>query len=156
DGIITITINRPDKLNAINKQVMDDLNRVMDEVINHADIKAAIITGAGTKAFVAGADISEFVGLNVNEGTALARTGQQVFLKIEELLDKVKSILQTILSKAPLAISHCIQAANAVFDKEKNGFDVELKAFGECFGTEDMKEGSTAFLERRKASFKGK
>ena len=64
DGISTITINRPDKLNAINKTVMDELSKAVDEVYNNTAIRAAIITGSGSKAFVAGADISEFLGLS--------------------------------------------------------------------------------------------
>ncbi|MEO6328394.1 MAG: enoyl-CoA hydratase-related protein [Ginsengibacter sp.] len=83
DCIFTITINRPDKLNAINKQVMSDINAVMDEVYNNTDIRSVIITGAGTRAFVAGADISEFTKLNESEGMALAKYGQDVFFKIE-------------------------------------------------------------------------
>ena len=83
DGIFTITINRPDKLNAINKQVMADINAVMDEVYNNKEIRSVIITGAGTKAFVAGADISEFTALNEAEGMAIAKYGQDVFFKIE-------------------------------------------------------------------------
>ena len=64
--------------------------------------------------------------------------------------------MQTITAKAPLAISRCIQAANAVFDHTKNGYEVELEAFGDCFDTADMKEGTAAFLEKRKANFTGK
>lgn len=60
-----------------------------------------------------------------------------------------------INSKAPVAVAKCIEAANAVFDESKNGFEVEVNAFGDCFATEDMKEGTTAFLEKRKAIFKG-
>ncbi len=248
NGIYTITINRADKLNAINKEVMHDLDTAADEVIRNKEIKAAIITGSGAKAFVAGADISEFKGLSVSEGMDIAKFGQAVFFKIEnatkpivaavngfalgggcelamachfrvasenakfgqpevnlglipgyggtqrlvhlvgkgralemlmtgnmidaatalqyglvnyvvkdeELLDKTKTILKTIISKAPLAISRCIAAANAAYDPQKNGYDIELKAFGECFGTEDMKEGAAAFLEKRKADFKGR
>ncbi len=247
-GIFTITINRPDKLNALNKTVMQDLSGAVDEVYHNPEIRSAIITGAGAKAFVAGADISEFVGLTVEEGKALAKKGQDIFFKIEnspkpiiacvngfalgggcelamschfrlaaenakfgqpevnlglipgyggtqrltqligkgralelllsgglidaatalqyglvnyvltqeELLNKAKTILQTINSKAPLAVANCISAANAVFDNNKNGYETELEAFGACFGTEDMKEGTAAFLEKRKAEFKGR
>ena len=60
NGIFTITINRPDKLNALNNAVFVDLNKAIDEVYSNDAIKSVIITGAGAKAFVAGADISEF------------------------------------------------------------------------------------------------
>ena len=247
DGILIITINRPDKLNAINSQVMTDINNAVQEVYDNHDIRSAIITGAGVKAFVAGADISEFSGLSVEEGKAVAQKGIDTFFKIEnspkpiiaavngfalgggcelamachfriagdnakfgqpevnlglipgyggtqrlvqligkgraiemlisgniidadkalqyglvnavvpadELLDKAKSILAVINTKAPLAIAKCIEAANAVFNETKNGYDIELQGFADCFGTEDLKEGSTAFLEKRKPVFKG-
>lgn len=246
NGIFTITINRPDKLNALNKDVMSDLDKVMDEVESNRDIKAVIITGSGQKGFVAGADISELVGLSGEEGKSLAKKGQDIFFKIEnaskpvvaavngfslgggcelamachfriaadnakfgqpevnlglipgyggtqrlvqligkgralellmtgnmidaktawqyglvnhvvpqeELLTKTKSILETITGKAPLAISRCITAANAAYSE--NGYKQELDAFGESFETEDMKEGTAAFLEKRKAVFQGK
>lgn len=247
NGILTVTINRPDKLNAINQQVMDDLDLLTNEIETNPEIKAVIITGAGEKAFIAGADIREFTGLTGGEGMDIARKGQQVFFKIEncskpivaavngfalgggcelamachfrvasenakfgqpevnlglipgyggtqrlvqligkgralellmtgnmidaktalqyglvnyvvplpELMIKTLSLVETIIAKAPLAISKCISAANAVFDG-RNGYDVELEAFGECFETEDMKEGATAFLEKRKATFRGR
>ncbi|MCU7548735.1 enoyl-CoA hydratase-related protein [Chitinophagaceae bacterium LB-8] len=246
--ILTITINRPDKLNALNKTVMSELESAITEFESNPEAKAAIITGAGPKSFVAGADISEFVGLSSAEGMELARTGQNIFFRIEncskpimaavngfalgggcelamachfriasdaakfgqpeinlgimpgyggtqrlvqligkgrafemlmtgnmigattalqyglvnhvfnseELLDKAKSILSLITTKAPLALSRIITAANAVFDQSRNGYNVEVEAFGECFNTEDMKEGTSAFLEKRKPVFKGK
>jgi enoyl-CoA hydratase len=83
NGIFIITINRPDKLNALNQQVMSDLNEVMNEVYANTEIKSVIITGAGPKSFVAGADISEFIGASVEEGMALAKKGQDIFFKIE-------------------------------------------------------------------------
>ena len=247
-GIFTITINRPDKLNALNKEVMQDLDTVLQEVENEASIKAVILTGSGNKAFVAGADISEFNGLSSSEGRVLAKRGQDIFFRIEnaskpivaavngfalgggcelamachfrvasdnakfgqpevnlglipgyggtqrlvqligkgraleflmtgnmidaqtafnlglvnyvvpqdELLPKTTALLQTIASKAPKAIAHCIAAANAVFNPAKNGFEEEIKAFGECFDSGDMKEGTAAFLEKRKPVFTGK
>ncbi|MEJ7827416.1 MAG: enoyl-CoA hydratase-related protein [Segetibacter sp.] len=247
NNILTITINRPDKLNALNKLVMEELSKAIDEVYTDDEIRSVIITGAGAKSFVAGADISEFVGLSVDEGKALAEKGQQIFMKIEnspkpviaavngfalgggcelamachfriasdnanfgqpevnlglipgyggtqrlvqligkgraiemllsanmidastalkyglvnyvvpqdELLEKAKSILLVINTKAPIAVAECIKAANAVYDESKNGYYVELNGFAACFGTEDMKEGTTAFLEKRKAAFRG-
>jgi len=248
NGICTVTINRPDKLNALNKAVFDDLDKVVDEIRNNRDIKSAIITGAGTKAFVAGADITEFSGLNKEQAKALAKRGQDVFLKIENsskpivaavngfalgggcelamachfriasgnakfgqpevnlglipgyggtqrlvqligkgkamelllsaamidaheakqyglvnyvttpenLIERTKEILAVINSKAPLAIAGCIKAANAVFDETKDGYSTEIDEFGNAFATEDMKEGTTAFLEKRKANFQGR
>jgi enoyl-CoA hydratase len=84
NGIFTVTINRPDKLNALNRDVMNDLLTVFsDEIPNNEAIKAVILTGSGSKSFVAGADISEFIGLNSGEGMDLARKGQDIFFRIE-------------------------------------------------------------------------
>ena len=73
----------------------------------------------------------------------------------EELLPKVKETLLLIQSKAPIAISKVIESVNN-FDHTQQGYDFEIKKFGECFLTEDVKEGASAFLEKRKANFKGK
>jgi enoyl-CoA hydratase len=254
NGIFTITINRPDKLNALNKQVFTDLDAAIDEVYNNAAIKTAIITGAGPKAFVAGADITEFAGLTKDESMALAKRGQDVFFKIENskkpivaavngfalgggceltmachfrlcsenakfgqpevnlglipgyggtqrltqlvgkgksmelqmtahlidanealqlglvnhvttaesLLERTKDILNVIMAKAPIAIGKIIECVNvavvsdSAYTNGKSGFDKEVEAFGDCFVTEDMKEGTAAFLEKRKANFTGK
>ncbi|MBS1567179.1 MAG: enoyl-CoA hydratase/isomerase family protein, partial [Bacteroidetes bacterium] len=84
DHIYIITINRPDKLNALNRQVIEDLSHALDEVYGNPAIKSAVITGSGPKAFVAGADISEFTALDAKGGRALAQKGQDtVFNKIE-------------------------------------------------------------------------
>ncbi len=83
NGILTITINRPDKLNALNRDVFTDLDNVAEEIQNNPAIRSAIITGAGTKAFVAGADISEFNGLTKEDAIALSKRGQDIFFKIE-------------------------------------------------------------------------
>jgi enoyl-CoA hydratase len=248
NGILMITINRPDKLNALNKDVISDLSKVMDEVYSNPEIRSAIITGAGQKAFVAGADISEFTSLSADEGAALAERGQQlVFDKIEnspkpviaavngfalgggcelalschfiiasenakfgqpevnlglipgyggtqrltqvlgrnramqllmtgdmfsakdaeqygmvnevvaqdKLIDRCKEILQLIHTKAPLAIAKVIECVNH-FDHTQDGYDFEIRKFGECFATEDKNEGTAAFLEKRKANFQGK
>ena len=247
NSIFTITVNRPDKLNALNTEVMNELNLVMDEVSSNAEIRSVIITGAGEKAFVAGADIGEFVGLTTQQGLSLAKKGQDIFFKIEnsgkpviaavngfalgggcelsmachfriasenakfgqpevnlalipgyggtqrltmlvgrgkatellltgnmidastalqlglvnyvvpqaELLSKARSILEVINSKSPIAVRRCLAAI-----KDSNtgikGYESEIFEFGECFGSEDMKEGTSAFLEKRKPVFKGK
>jgi enoyl-CoA hydratase len=247
NGIFTITINRPDKLNALNKQVFTDLNSALDEIYTNKNIRSAIITGEGSKAFVAGADISEFSSLTHDTSTAMAKRGQDIFFRIEnspkpivacvngfalgggcelamschfriasvnakfgqpevnlglvpgyggtqrlvqligkgramellmsggmidaatalqyglvnyvvqpeELMAKARSILEVINAKAPIAVAKCIESANAVFDETKNGYDVEIRSFGDCFGTDDMKEGAAAFLEKRKPNFTG-
>lgn len=248
NNILTVTINRPDKLNALNKVVLDELNKVLDEIESNPEIKSVIVTGSGTKSFVAGADISEFVGLDKGQARALAKKGQDTFKRFEtstkpvvaavngfalgggcelamschfrvasenakfgqpevnlglipgyggtqrlvQLVGKGKAmellmsagmidateakelglvnyvvpyselfahtikLLELINSKAPLAVSGCIRAANAVFDETKDGFETELEEFANCFGTQDMKEGTSAFLEKRKAVFTGK
>jgi enoyl-CoA hydratase len=247
DRILIITINRPDKMNALNKDVFKDLESAIDEIYSNKDIGAAIITGAGEKAFVAGADISEFISLSPDKAPELAKRGQNVFDKIEncpkpivaavngfalgggcelalachfiyasenakfgqpevnlglipgyggtqrltqlvgrniamellmsgnmisakeamedgivnrvvkqeDLLTTTKAILGIILTKAPVAVSKIIECVNN-FDHTQQGYDFEVKKFGECFGTEDMKEGVAAFLEKRKANFAGK
>jgi enoyl-CoA hydratase len=95
-------------------------------------------------------------GNMIDANTALQYGLVNYVVKQEELLSKTKSILEVINSKAPLAIGACIKVANAVFDETIDGFDLEIKEFGNCFATEDMKEGTSAFLEKRKAVFKGK
>jgi len=248
NNVLTITINRPDKLNALNRDVFTDLDNALNDIEKNVEIRSVIITGAGTKAFVAGADISEFKGYGKTEAMALAKRGQDIFARIEScnkpiiaavngfalgggcelsmachfriasdnakfgqpevnlglipgyggtqrlvqligkgralellmsgnmidaheakefglvnhitgidnLLEQTKLILAVINSKAPLAVAACIKTANAVYDETKNGFELEIEEFGNCFDTEDMKEGTAAFLEKRKASFKGK
>lgn len=79
DHTLIITINRPDKLNALNQQVMKDLDAVMDRVYKFPEIKSVVITGAGLKSFVAGADVKEFESLSKEQATALAKKGQDVF-----------------------------------------------------------------------------
>ena len=248
EGILTVTINRPDKLNALNQQVLEELNLIVDDIYKDNSIKGVILTGSGPKAFVAGADISGFLTVSGAEGSMLAKKGQDIFFRIEncpkpfvaavngfalgggcelamschyriasenakfgqpevnlglipgyggtqrltqlvgkgramelmmtadmveaaqahqmglvnhvvpasELLVFTRKSLEKILSKSPVAISKVIAAVNAAFDYSKNGFNEEIKLFGECFGTDDMKEGVTAFLEKRKATFPGK
>ena len=84
NGIFTVTINRPDKLNALNRQVMNDLDQVLNEIAANTAIRSVLITGAGNKSFVAGADIAEFVGLDTAAGMELAEKGQAIFARIEQ------------------------------------------------------------------------
>ncbi|HEY0434538.1 MAG TPA: enoyl-CoA hydratase-related protein, partial [Chitinophagaceae bacterium] len=83
NGICVVTINRPEKMNALNRQVFDDLEAAVDEIYANEEIKSAMITGAGSKAFVAGADIGEFTSLHATDSANLARRGQDVLRKIE-------------------------------------------------------------------------
>ena len=83
ENILTVTINRPDKLNALNKLVLTELDEVISDVYDNKDIHGVILTGAGPKAFVAGADISEFMSLSPEKGAALAKIGQDIFFRIE-------------------------------------------------------------------------
>jgi enoyl-CoA hydratase len=83
NGIFTITVNRPDKLNALNKATLEDLKNAIAEAKSNKDIRGIIITGSGAKAFVAGADISEFTGLNSKDGFEFAAKGQAIFKEIE-------------------------------------------------------------------------
>ncbi|MDP4260664.1 MAG: enoyl-CoA hydratase-related protein [Bacteroidota bacterium] len=255
EGIFTITVNRPDKLNAINHTLMQELGEAVDEVYVNKDIKTAILTGAGPKAFVAGADISEFLGLTREQGQALSAKGHRIFDRIEhspkpivaavnwfalgggcelamachfrlcssnarfgqpevnlglipgyggtqrlpqligkaraleltmtgamidareahrlglvnyvvepeELIATTRELLKTIGEKAPIAIARVIECINAFAGgggsgggSGVRGFTLEQQAFGECFATEDMREGASAFLEKRKAQFSGK
>jgi enoyl-CoA hydratase len=83
NGIFSITINRPDKLNALNNEVLTELDHALDSIYSDAGIKTVLLTGAGIKAFAAGADISEFTGLGRDEAIAMAKRGQDIFFKIE-------------------------------------------------------------------------
>jgi len=73
-----------------------------------------------------------------------------------DLFATYMTIATRIMKNSPIAISKAIEAVNSNFTSGINGFDVEIKAFGECFATDDFKEGTRAFLEKRKAEFKGK
>jgi enoyl-CoA hydratase len=246
EGILTVTINRPDKLNALNRLVLEELDQVVTDLSANPEVHAAIVTGAGAKAFVAGADISEFLHYTKEGGAALAKKGQDIFTRIEHapkpivaavngfalgggcelamachfrlasenakfgqpevnlglipgyggtqrltqlvgkgkamelmmtghlidapeakalglvnhvttadtLLEHTRQILSVIVTKSPLAISKVIAAVNAHFDASAHGFDREAELFGDCFGTPDMKEGVSAFLEKRKPDFR--
>ena len=87
-GIFTITINRPDKLNALNKQTIEELSDALGEAQKDFSVKVIIITGSGNKAFVAGADIAEFAGFSVEQGPALSAEGQKKLFDFIENLSK--------------------------------------------------------------------
>ncbi|QCX40629.1 enoyl-CoA hydratase [Aureibaculum algae] len=246
DNITTITINRPSKLNALNRETLSELHNAFVEIEGDKTTRVIILTGSGEKAFVAGADISEFSDFEVKEGTALAKQGQKLVfdfienlsipviaaingfalggglelamachfriasdnakmglpetslgvipgyggtqrlpqlvgkgkamemimtarminadeaLKVglvnytvtqEELLPLAENLASKIIQNSPLAIASAIKAVNAGFKDGVNGYDKEIKQFGKCFGTDDFTEGTTAFLEKRKANF---
>ena len=249
DGILTITINRESKLNALNIDTIVELGKAFDDAKHNDEVKGIILTGAGEKAFVAGADISEMSDFNDLKGKGLAANGHKIFNKIEnmhkpviaavngfalgggcelamachmrvastnakfgqpevklglipgyggtqrltrligqgkaiELLltgDMIKAeeakelglvnhvvvlgdllhFCHKLLEKiakvaAPLAVGMVIDCVNDYADKEKDGFQSEIDRFGKCFGTEDFKEGTSAFMEKREANFQGK
>lgn len=249
NGIGQITINRPAKLNALNKDTIQELHNALESLENNEEIRAIIITGEGEKAFVAGADISEFANFSVEEGAQLAAQGQELLFDFvenmrtptiaavngfalggglelamachfriasdnakmglpevslgvipgyggtqrlpqligkgramemimtagmisaeeafraglvnhvvpqAELLDFTKGIASKIMRNSPYAIGRAIKAINANYKEGVNGYETEIRNFGKCFGTEDFKEGTTAFLEKRKATFTGK
>ena len=249
NGITTITINRPKKLNALNKDTIHELHDAFDKANSDNDTKVIILTGSGEKAFVAGADISEFAHFNVNEGGKLAAEGQALLFDFvenlstpviaavngfalgggleiamachfrvassnakmglpevslgvipgyggtqrlpqligkgramemvmtagmidanqavnyglvnhvveqDELLPLCEKIANKIMRNSSVAIGKAIKAINANYKDGKDGYKVEIKQFGKCFGTEDFVEGTTAFLEKRKAEFPGK
>jgi enoyl-CoA hydratase len=82
-GICTLTVNRPDKLNALNQATMSELEHAFQHIIANPEIKGVIVTGSGSKSFVAGADISEFVGLDQAGGRAFSEKGNAIFKLIE-------------------------------------------------------------------------
>lgn len=249
ENIALVTINRPTKLNALNKVTIEELHQAFESLNADAAVKVIIITGSGEKAFVAGADISEFAHFSVEDGGRLAAQGQELLFDFvqnletpviaavngfalggglelamschfrvasdnakmglpevtlgvipgyggtqrlaqlvgkgramemimtagmidaetaknhglvnhvvpqSELLEFAKGIASKITKNSSVAIAKAIHAVNANYIDGVNGYQVEIKNFGDCFGTEDFKEGTTAFLEKRKAEFPGK
>ncbi len=82
-GVATLTVNRPDKLNALNQATIRELKRAVEQIADRGDIRGAIVTGAGSKAFVAGADIAELARMGPVDGVEVSRLGQRVFRAIE-------------------------------------------------------------------------
>lgn len=247
-ALAQITINRPKKLNALNRAIIHELSEAFQVLEEDKDIKVIILTGAGDKAFVAGADISEFAHFSVDEGGSLARKGQEMLFNFienlskpviaamngfalggglelamachfriasdsakmglpevslgvipgyggtqrlpqlvgrgkamelimtasmipaddakncglvnhvttpEELLPLAEKLAGKMMRNSSVAISGAIKAVNANFKEGINGFDIEIEEFGNCFGTQDFKEGTTAFLDKRKPNFPG-
>ncbi len=248
NGIAKVIINRPEKLNALNKETLNELNSLFDYLENAESIYTVIVSGIGDKAFVAGADIIELAQLNSATGVEFSKFGQAVFNKIEnlnkpviaavngfalgggcelalachiriasenakfgqpevnlgiipgyggtqrlarligkglameyiltgdmidaqeayriglinkvceqnKLISEAEKIAEKITSKGKRAIAASIKAINAAdnfpFDR---GFDLESSEFGKLCDTEDFKEGTSAFLEKRKPNFKG-
>jgi enoyl-CoA hydratase len=248
DGILRISIDRPSKLNALNKETIQELHEAFKDAQEDEDVKVIILTGSGEKAFVAGADISEFSDFSPEEGQQLAAEGQhklfdfvanlskpviaaingfalggglelamaahfrvasdnakmglpEVSLGVipgyggtqrlpqlvgkgramemimtagmidanqallynlvnhvtpqEELLEYAEKLAGKIMRNSLVAISSAIKAVNANFENGVNGFETEITEFGRCFGTADFKEGTSAFLNKRKADFPG-
>ncbi len=248
-GILVVTINRPKAMNALNTQVLTDLEQLFSkDALTLEGLTGVVLTGAGGRAFVAGADITEFNGLDAQSGMDLAQRGQDIFFLIErfkvpviaavsgyalgggcelamachirvasekakfgqpevqlglipgyggtqrliqyigkgralellmtaeminaqkaenwglvnhvvphgEEVAKAKEILNKIAKNAPIAITKVIEAANAYFATEQDGFAQEVMKFAEAVNTEDFVEGAAAFVEKRKANFQGK
>lgn len=249
DSTAIVTLNRPSVLNALNAALLAELSQALDEMERREDVRVVIITGAGTKAFAAGADIGELNALaNAVEGAEKARTGQAVTLQIErlkkpvimaingfalgggcelamsgdiriagenarfgqpevnlglipgyggsqrtlrllgkgmamflclsgdmvdaktaqqiglvervvpqdELLPAAKKLANTIAQKAPLAIEACKRAINGGAHLPiSDALELEALEFGTLVNTNDFKEGTSAFLEKRKADWKG-
>ena len=249
DGIVFVTINRPDKLNALNDQVMKELADAAERIATEAEIKGAILTGSGPKSFVAGADIGDLSKQGPFDGKARAQRGQSVLRRLEtcgkpviaaingfalgggcelamachiriasdnakfgqpevklgiapgyggtqrlprlvgkgialqlilsgemidaqeayriglvnkvvpaaELLAESEKMLRGILAMAPLAIRLCLEAVDQGVEMTLDeGLLLEANHFGLLAATHDMKEGTTAFLEKRPARFEGR
>lgn len=247
-NICTISINRPEKLNALNSAVLRELEEALHHLYEDKQIKGIIITGSGEKAFVAGADIAELAALDEASGKATAKNGQRIFNIIEtspkpiiavvngyalgggtelalachiriitanavfglpevslglipgyggtqrlvkltgkgkaleliltgrmikadeaislglgnsqhstkaEAFDAAKAMLETMFKHGPLALKAAIHAVVASEVNREEGYQTEAVLFGSLCGTSDFKEGTGAFLEKRKPAFTG-
>lgn len=240
-----ITINRENKLNALNSEVLQEIKHAVLSVQNDKDLRGIILTGAGPKAFAAGADISEFAEFNVEQATNMSAAGHEVMnsieqsaipviaavngyslgggcelamcchirvasenarfgqpeanlgvppgyggtqrliqligkgkalelllttdnlnaqealdaglvskvVPLEELIDTCKAYINKFATKSPLAIATIIKCVNDHFVGTQTGFKTEIAEFGKSFSTPDFKEGTSAFLEKRKPNF---
>lgn len=249
DGIRIITINRPDKLNALNSATLDALHQAFDAAAEDADVRVVVLTGAGEKAFVAGADISEMNGLTPVEGRDFSLRGQRMMRRIEKMPKPViaaingfalggglelamcchlriagdnakvgqpeinlglipgfggsqrllrlagrAATLELCLTGAPInaerarelgIVNRVVPASDLMTETMKlagqlanaaplalramldcvniggecgieEGLEYESAQFGLVFSTDDMREGTSAFLEKRKPAFKGR
>jgi enoyl-CoA hydratase len=249
DGLARVTVNRPDKLNALNGDVIRELGEAVTRIESDAAIRGVILTGAGPKAFVAGADIAELAGQGAVDGKARALAGQLVFRRLERcgkpviaavngfalgggcelamachlrvaaenarfgqpevklglcpgyggtvrlprlvgkgralellltagmidaaeahriglvnrvvpaerLLEETEQLLRSILENGPLAVQLCIESVDAGLEMSLDqALLLEANHFGFLSTTADMREGTAAFLEKRKAKFEGK
>jgi enoyl-CoA hydratase len=244
-GILIITVNRPDKLNALNGETIREIGEAVEKAKNDSTIRGIIITGSGNKAFIAGADISEFSGYSNEEGKKMSIAGGKVFSAIEncpkpviaavngfalgggcelamschiriassnarfgqpevklgiipgyggtqrmvqlmgkgkalelmisaemisaeealqyrlvnyvtapeELLLKSIGLMDKITAQSPHAVAAVIRSVNAFYTDGVDGLKFEIDEFAKCFGTNDFKEGVSAFLEKRKPEF---
>ena len=246
--ILTVTVNRPKALNALNGQTIREIDHFFGtELPTRDDVSGVILTGAGEKSFVAGADIKEFLSIENDQGATMSKRGQDAFFHIErarvpvlalvngfalgggcelamschlriatenakfgqpevnlgiiagyggtqrlvqyigrtkatELLltgdmieaaeakhlglvnyvladketahEKATELLTKISRKGPIAVAQTIAAINAYFTDGTNGFDYEVDAFGKTTHTADFREGATAFIEKRRPTFK--
>ncbi len=119
DGILTLTLNRPDKLNALSLELMDALGEAVERAASDASVKAVVVTGAGDKAFVAGADIGQFTRLDAESGARFARRGQEVFGQLEAMQVPVVAAVNGYAlgggCELALACHLRVAAENAVF-----------------------------------------
>ena len=249
DAITTVTVDRPEKLNAMTRETLQELEQAFDALASDDAVRAVIVTGAGDKAFVAGADINELAEESATTGHLAAQRGQETFRKIEalgkpvvaaingfalggglelalachlrvasenaklglpevtlgvipgyggsqrlarlvgrgraleliltgahidaseahriglvnrvvpktELLSETEKLVRKIIANGPLALRHALIAVDQGLDvAQEQGMLLEATLFGILFGTDDLREGMNAFLEKRRAEFKGK
>jgi enoyl-CoA hydratase len=247
DGILYLTINRESKMNALNIATIKELGNAIDQAYTDKSVFGVILSGAGDKSFIAGADISEFADFNGEQGKEMSAAGHTIFNKFEncpkptiaaingfalggglelamschlriasnkskfgqpevnlgvipgygatqrlahligkgkamelnltgdmikaeeatqlglinhvtepgEEITKAEEIIKKTSSKGPLAIARVIKCINAQYNNEGEGFKLEIEEFGNSFETQDFKEGTQAFLNKRKAEFIG-
>ncbi len=246
-GIQIITINRPSQLNALNKETINELHQALKLADEDKITGVIILTGAGEKSFVAGADIKEFADFSIAQGGELAQTGQELLftfieqlstpviaaingfalggglelamashiriastnarlglpevslgvipgyggtqrlaqlvgrgkanemvftagmikaeealqwglvnyvVELQDIITKAEEIALKILNNSGTAIAAAIRSINAGFEDGTNGYHAEIEEFGKSFGTADFKEGTTAFLDKRKPNFR--